>query len=177
MHLELTRETSRNFPTVAKPTDVRSARVWHCKFATLTPLASLTNLETLVIATVPDNSLSFLEPLRKLRCLHIVHMPKVRDLSSIGLLENLINVSLATSPGWDASRKFQCVQSLEPLARLPRLKHLELFGVVPEDRNLDALRECRALVSARFSGYRKEDVAAFYELMAVTDDRAPQPEV
>lgn len=177
MHLELTRETARSFPPVAKPADVRSARVWHCKFATLQPLGNLINLETLVIGTLPDASLSFLEPLTKLRCLHIVHMPKLHDLSAIAKLQNLTNVSLSTSPGWDASRKFQRVESLQPLASLPRLKHLELFGVVPDDKKLDALRLCRALVSARFSGYRKEDVAAFYEVMAVSDEHAPRPEM
>ena len=177
MHLELMRETAKAFPVVSAPKDIRTARVWHCKFASLAPLADCANLETLVIATVPDASLEFLKPLRKLRCLHIVHMPKVHDLSPIADLKKLTNLSLATTPGWDASRKFQRVESLEPIASLPVLEHLELFGVMPEDKTLDGLHACSALKSARFNGYPKEVVEAFYEKMNVANEHAPQPEL
>lgn len=54
MHLELMRDPSRTFPTVAEPESVLSAKVWHCKYKSLFPMAQLRNLEELVIAGFPE---------------------------------------------------------------------------------------------------------------------------
>jgi len=63
VHLELMRDPSRTFPTVAEPELVLSARVWHCKYKGLSPLAQLRNLEELVIAGFPDDSFEFFSKL------------------------------------------------------------------------------------------------------------------
>jgi hypothetical protein len=60
VHLDLMRDTARRFLSVADPELIRSARIWHCKYKSLVPLGALHNLEELVIATFPDESLEFL---------------------------------------------------------------------------------------------------------------------
>lgn len=47
-----------------KPHEVRSAKIWHCKYRTLEALAALRKLEELVIATFLDDAASTL----RLRC-------------------------------------------------------------------------------------------------------------
>jgi len=55
------------------PLNIRTAKIWHCNYQTLAPVAELVNLETLVIATFPDNCLDFLSELTQLRFLSIMH--------------------------------------------------------------------------------------------------------
>src|SRR5512143_2963022 len=159
MHLDLSRDTASDFPHLEAPESIRTARVWHCRYKTLRPLATLSHLETLVIATYPDDSLETVGALRHLRYLSILHLPKVQELLPLGGLEHLETLSLATLPSWDASRRKQIVSSLEPLVQLPHLRHLELFGVVPADRSLAVLQSCPALESARFSKFPKAELA------------------
>jgi hypothetical protein len=173
MHVELMRDTATTMPSV--DTSAKSLRIWHCRYKTLSPVGDLLKLRTLVIATYPDESLDLLRPLRDLRQLHILHMPKVRDLSPLAALERLEFLSLATLPSWDPSGKVTEVVSLEPIARLPALRYLGLFGVVPKPKSLAALTRCRHLMAARFSKYPKAEVRTFYEATGVSDDDLPTP--
>jgi hypothetical protein len=151
MHIDLIRDKSKKFPVIKDVEQVTSLRVWHCKYASLSPVANFRNLETLVIATFPDKSLDILSGLHKLRYLSILHLPHVTTLKPLQDLSRLETLSLATSPGWDSSGKTQTVDSFKPIASLPALKHLELIGILPADRSLAPLDDCRALVSARIA--------------------------
>jgi hypothetical protein len=118
----------------------------------------------LTVATYPDATLAALAGLEHLRHLALLHFPRVTDLGPLARLKKLETLSLATLPSWDASRRRIEVQSLEPLATLPFLEAVELFGVVNPDRTLADLAANRAIKTARFSGYPKEEVGKFYAL-------------
>jgi hypothetical protein len=135
--------------------------MWHCKYTSLVALSGFKNLETLVVASYPDDSFELLSGLMRIKFLGILHFPEVKDLTPLANLQHLESLSLATLPSWDASGRVQVVASLEPISRLYSLRHLELFGVVPPDRKLTPLLNLRAILSARFSKYPEEQVKHF----------------
>jgi hypothetical protein len=169
------RRPERRFPDVLEPLAVISAQVWHCKYDSLVALGDLQNLETLVVATYPDESLEPIGRLEKLRYLSLLHFPRVSDLSPLAGCAELVTVSLATLPSWDTSGKIIQVESLEPLARLPRLEHLELFGVCPPDRRLAPLLSAPSLASLRVSKYPEAESGDFYDRTGVSADFNPKP--
>lgn len=175
MHIELDRDASKTFPRIERREAVRTARIWHCGYKTLEPLKELCNLEVLVIATFPDSSLDFLAELKFLRYLRILHLPKVTRLDPLEKLERVEVLSLETSPSWDARRKCTIVESLAPIARMPALKHLNLFGVRPKNKSLADLEKCPCLQTARFSQYPDAEVKRFHEATGVADDYVPEP--
>jgi hypothetical protein len=169
------RDERHEFPSVDQRQAVVSARVWHCKYRTLAPLVTLPGLETLVIATYPDESLDPFGQLRRLRYLSVLHFPNVTDVGPLQELHSLEVLRLSTLPSWDASRKRTNVRSLAPVARLPRLRHLELLGVVPDDGSPMSLAKHSGLLTVRLHGYDKSDVAAFFERSSAADAHAPEP--
>lgn len=173
MHVDLMRDKAKAMPLQADPGAVTSLRIWHCKYTSVAPLAAFINLQELAIAGLPDDSLEMLAGLGQLRYLKILHMPKVTSLEPIGRLAHLVSLSLATSPAWDAAGKVQDVASLGPLSSLPALRHVELFGVVPQDGSLKPLQACRQLQSARFSKYPAAEVERFRAAVGVRDDFNP----
>jgi hypothetical protein len=174
-HLDLIRDSARSFPVVSDPDAVRSARVWYCKYKSLASLAELRNLEELVIAGFPDESFEFLGTLEKLRLLNVLHLPKITSVTPLSKLSLLETLSLSTLPSWDASRKITIIESLEPLADIPALAHLELFGVCPPDKSLVPIERCKHLRTARFSQYPAKELARFYERVAVVNKFNPKP--
>jgi len=176
MHLDLMRDEDKIFPAVAQPDAVRSLRIWHCSYRTLDGIGNLRNLQTLVIATFPDATLSALSSLSQLRYLRILHMPRVTDLSPLMALSALECLSLETLPSWDSSGKTTEVDSLDPIGHLHELCYLALFGVRPKDRSLAAIERCQRLQSARFSKYPKSEVARFYQVRRVSNAHVPEPE-
>jgi hypothetical protein len=90
-------------------------------------------------------------------------------------LTQLTSLSLSTLPGWDASGKTTTIRSLEPLAALPALAHLELFGVCPPDKSLGPLEKCQHLRTARFSQYPAADMARFFHQTTVANQFNPEP--
>lgn len=173
MQLDLMRDKARTMPALG---EIESLRIWHCGYRSLEPVGRVAKLETLVIATFPDDSLACLRPLRSLRYLSIVHMPRVKDLAPLSELTKLECLSLETLPSWDSSGKLTEVESLDPLSKLVSLRHLQLLGVVPKSRSLNSLERCSALLSARFSKYPKDEVRRFYSVCAVSDAHVPEPE-
>lgn len=173
-HLELLRDSSKIFPEVEDVYSIRTARIWHCRYRSLADVGKLQNLEELVIATFSDSVEIFVD-LRKLRYLRILHMPKVTNLEGIRHLNNLEVLSLSTLPSWDSKRKCTVVDSLKPLSTLPKLKHLELFGVRPSDKSLNDLQECALLQTARFSQYPDAEISRFYEATSVSNSYIPAP--
>lgn len=171
------RDNAREFPVAEDVGAITAARVWHCKYRTLEPLGRFHSLETLVVATWPDSSLEVLGELQRLSYLSLLHLPKVTDLAPLAALQNLVTLRLHTLPSWDSSGKKTTVRSLEPLALLPSLRHLELFGVVPEDGSLAPLEAASGLESVRVSKYTKREVERFYEATGVSDQHAPAPPV
>ena len=172
-HLELIRDPARTFPSVADPDTVRQATIWHCRYSSLAPLAELRQLERLVIATLPDASLEFLGRLEQLRYLRIMHMPKVSDIEPLAGLTQLTSLSLSTLPGWDASGKTTTIRSLEPLAAMPALAHLELFGICPPDKSLAPLEKCKHLRTACVSRYPAAEVDRFFRTTRVANQINP----
>lgn len=175
MHLDLMRSNDRVFPSVERPLEVRALRVWHCKYKSLSALQEMENLEELAIATFPDSFLEILAPLKKLRYLSIVHMPKVTNLQALAGLSNLESLSLATSPSWDSARKVTVVESLDPLQRLSSLKHLELFGVCPPNKSLADLEKIVSLKTGRFSQYPQKEIDRFYDATRIVNQFNPPP--
>lgn len=162
VRLDLMRDSAKAFPVIAAPAKVKAARIWYCKYASLNALSECLNLEELVIAGLPEKSLDFLAPLKNLKTLFILDMPKIANIGPLSCLKNLEVLSLATNPSWDASNKRTIVESLSPIADLPRLKHLELFGVVPEDSSLLPVMAVTGLVTALFSKYPEDEVRRVY---------------
>lgn len=175
MHLELMRDHRRDPPRIANPEAVQTARIWHCKFRSLDFVSKLENLKGLAVATFPDTSFEALGALRQLKHLSVVHLPKVSDLGPLSRLKSLEVLSLSTLPSWDSSGKATEVATLEPLASLPGLRHVELFGVVAAGRSLEPLEACPALESLRVSKWPKPEIARFREVTRVSDDWAPGP--
>lgn len=175
MHLDLVRPDGKTFPVVGAPQNVRSARLWNCKFPA-SPVGQFRNLEGLEILALRDSSLEFIGELRSLRYLRITDMPKVRDLEPLGQLTSIEVLRLHTLPSWDSSGKRTVVSSLDPIAALPALRHLELFSIVPPDRSLATLERCNALMTARFQGYPKVEVARFEASTGLPNDYAPTPD-
>jgi hypothetical protein len=171
------RDSARTMAEPADPAAVTAMRIWHCKYRSLAGLTSFTELRTLIVASYPDASLEPLLQLSGLRYLLIVHLPQVRDLSPLGELKGLETLRLATLPSWDASRKTTEVTSLEPLSTLDRLRHVELFGIVPPDRSLRPLERCSSLATVRVSHYPTAEVARFYAASGTLDSFAPESAV
>jgi hypothetical protein len=175
MHLDLMRDAASSFPKIENESNIRSLRIWHCKYKSLRDVAKLESLEELVIATFPDDTLDFLLSLRRLRFLGILHMPKVTTLAGLENLAALETLSLATSPAWDAAKKLTVVESLEPISRISSLKHIELFGVCSANKSLAMLEQCQGLQTARFSGYPKGEVERFFSTTKVINQSNPEP--
>jgi hypothetical protein len=172
---EFIRDKGRALPIEQLPARVRSLRVWHCAYETLQPLELLRDLEVLVIANFPDHDLEVLSSLRTLRYLSIIHLPKVTDLQPLLPLSRLECLSLATLPSWDSSGRVTEVASLEPLAALPSLRNLELFGVRPPDCSLALLQLSPSLRSARFSRYPATEMRRFYAATGLANSFNPEP--
>ena len=174
-HLELMRLDAREFPETFEPTRMRTARIWHCKFKSLSRIEDLRELRELAVATYPDDSLESIGKLMSLEYLSILHLPKVVDLWPLAALSKLSTLSLSTLPSWDSSGKVSVVSSLRPLAELPNLRHLELFGVVNPEKSLVDLEVCRTLKSARFSKYPKAEIERYYRATGTLSAWNPQP--
>ncbi len=173
--MDLMREPATVFPKLERQDEIRALRIWHCKYKSLKAVAELQNLEELVIASYPDKSLEIFQPLRKLRFLSILHMPKVSELAVLSRFVSMESLSLATSPAWDAAGKCTIVESIEPVAKMRTLKHLELFGVCAADKSLSVLEQCKSLQTARFSQYPKIEVERFYRATNVVNQLNPEP--
>lgn len=171
------RDEARTLPAHPDPAAVTALRIWHCKYDSLAGLAEFVNLETLVIATYPDAVLEPIKALSRLQYLSIVHLPHVSDLQPLDQLEQLRTLRLSTLPSWDPSGKRTIVRSLAPLAGLPDMAHIELFGVLPDDGTLQALESCPSLESVRVSKYRKSEVSRFYRATGLSGSFAPSPNV
>src|SRR5689334_3516641 len=127
--VDLMRDQGRTFPPKPLDLQARSMRIWHCKYRTLDAITQFRQLRILSIAGLPDAPLEAIGSLDQLEWLSILHLPKVTSLAPLGRLSRLRCLSLQTTPGWDGSNKRTTVDSLQPLAELPALEHLGLFGI------------------------------------------------
>jgi len=175
--VDLVRDDALSMPLHSPPDEVTALRIWHCKYESLSPLSSFTSLRTLVVATFPDPDLTPLSQLTGLEYLSLLHLPDVTDLTPLAALTSLVTVRLATLPSWDSSGRRTIVDSLAPLAALPTLRHVELFGVVPRDKSLTELEGSPSLLSVRVSKYDKRERERFYRATGLSDAFAPGPGV
>ncbi|MDQ1722981.1 MAG: hypothetical protein QOG52_9 [Frankiaceae bacterium] len=177
MIVELTRDMSPDMPLVGGVTQVEALRIWHCGYRSLSSVSSYINLRTLLVATYPDADLDAVAALEQLEYLSLLHIPLVSDLRPLARLRRLRTLRLATLPSWDSGGKVTTVVSLRPLADLPRLEHLELFGVRPADESLGELEAAPNLATVRVSKYPEAEVRRFYAATGTRDDWAPAPDV
>ena len=102
----------------------------------------------------------------------------IETIEKLDPLAELVSVqvlSISTLPSWDASGRVTEVESLRPLAKLPQMRHLELFGVRPPDQSLRDLEACPSLETLRVSKYPDPEVERFRRVSAATNDPAPEP--
>ncbi|MDP8926989.1 MAG: hypothetical protein M3O70_00005 [Actinomycetota bacterium] len=173
MIIDHVRDSARELPEVDDPSSVTAMRIWHCKFRSLESLRAYVNLRVLVVASYPDSSLEPIRGLADLRYLRLIHLPVVEDLSPLVGLARLETLRLATLPSWDSSGKTTRVESLKPLASLSALRHLELFGIVPDDGSLAPLERCASLRTVRLSKYPPREVDRFYADTGLDASYAP----
>jgi hypothetical protein len=168
MHLD---DQAKEFPAVERPERYTSARIWRCRYTTLAPLSAFVRLRELKILVYPDSTLEPLATLAELETLEITHLPSVTTLDPLSKLTRLRNLMLATLPSWNASSKTTTIASLGPLAGLPLLQDLRLFGVRPPDRRVDDLLRIPSLRTARVSKYPKPEA----DRLAQALDRRTSP--
>jgi hypothetical protein len=173
--VDLLRDQGRRFPPGPLDLHAQSMRIWHCKYSTLDAVSQFRHLRTLSVAGFPDASLDAIGSLDDLEWLSILHLPKVTSLAPLGRLSQLRCLSLSTTPGWDGSNKRTTVDSLQPIAELPALENLELFGVVPTDRSLAALEHASRLRSVRVSKYLMKEEARFRAVTNLSNAFMPPP--
>lgn len=171
------RDKAKAMPVDADAATATALRVWHCNYQSLAALSSYPNLRTLVIASYPDADLEPIATLEQLEYLSLLHLPNVTDLAPLRQIQSLRILRLATLPSWDSSGRVTAVDSLRPLVQLPRLAHLELFGIRPADQSLRDLEAAPSLESVRVSKYPKREVRRFYEVTGLSDSFAPGPGV
>jgi hypothetical protein len=141
----------------------------------LAPVAQYLNLRTLVVATYADTDLDAFARLSKLEYLSLMHLPRIADMAPLAQLKHLRTIRLSTLSSWDSSGKVTEVDSLRPLASLPRLAHLELFGVRPPSKSMRDLEDAPSLASVRVSKYPKAKVTRFRQATGLSDAFAPSP--
>ena len=171
------RDPSRTFPDVPDAERVTALRVWHCKYRSLENLRQFPSLRTLVVASYPEESFDVVGLLSELRYLFVLHLPRVESLEPLAACKRLETLRLHTLPSWDTSGRKTVIDSLAPLRRLPELRHIELFGVLPRDKSLSQLEHSLRLETVRVQGYPQQEVARLYEAADVTDAFAPAPAV
>lgn len=174
MHIEYMRDKSKEMPIFENPLEIKSMTIWHCNYLSFSQISKCTYLEQLNIANLLESDFCFLSKCSSLKFLSITHLPNITSFDALSGLLELETLSLSTLPSWDSSGKKTIVDSLLPLAKLPNLKHIELFGVIPEIVSLETLSIFSGLSSARFSKYPKKITNAFYKQTGISDDWAPE---
>lgn len=171
------RDPAKEFPSLAAPAAVTALRIWFCKYRTLRPMADLTSLQTLVIAGYPDPDFTPLRTLTHLAYVSVLDFARVTDLTPLAGLHSVRTLRLHSPPSWDASGRVIEVDSLAPIADLPRLEHLELFGVRPSSGSLAELEAAPSLRTVPVSRYSTSEVARYRRATGVASNFAPAPPV
>ena len=76
-----------SFPATKDPLSIKRARVWNCKYSALAPIATLENLEVLVLLSYPDTTFAPIAKLRSLRYLSVTHFPQSYRSRPVSLAE------------------------------------------------------------------------------------------
>jgi len=144
-----------------QPDRVLSLKVWYSRVADWTALEVFTNLHTLEVAGYDHSNFEPVSSLYRLKELRLLHFPKVSSLSPLANLNALENLALESLPSYDASGKFLNVESFSPLAQLPKLRQLRIFGVRACDRSLHALSQMVSLSTIHIGrGFAASEYAA-----------------
>jgi hypothetical protein len=144
-----------------QPGRVLSLKVWYSRVADWTALEAFASLQTLEVAGYEHSDLEPVSSLCHLKELRLLHFPKVSNLSPLAKLSALENLALEFLPSYDASGKYLHVESLSPLAQLPKLRQLRIFGVRASDRSLHALSQITSLSTIHIGrGFAAAEYAA-----------------
>lgn len=142
------------FEACAQAPALRALYVTHFKRLDTVAIAGAPRLEHLMLGWAPRLAdLSFLRDLPSLRTIYLEDMKRV-DLTTLPELPEVTGLHLGGTM-WTALD----VESLEPLTRLPGLRHLRLVNVRPRDGRLRPLARLRAL--------REVHLPNFFELEEV----------
>lgn len=142
----------------------------HCGKAGLTRLGGLTNLGALSLFAFKAESLDGVQALPALEYLQIEHAPKIASLEPLAGCRRLRWLWLSTPAGWDASRKTIEVESLAPLSRIASLEFLTLMGIEPRDASLQPLARLTRLKQLGFSHVFTVQLAEYARLAAALPD-------
>lgn len=171
--VNLVRDNSSVIPEI--PLSTQSLRIWACKYKSIAPIAQLRDLRELSIFAVKDDNFEFLAELSKLKYLSLIHAQNLKNVNFLNSLKDLEVLVLATSPSWDVKSKTITVESISPIANLPKLRCLELFGVTNSEKSLRDLLACTNIKFAKFSKYPPAEVDAFYSKTGAVRGNAPDP--
>ena len=144
-------DTPKQYGTVGSLANLRWLALDHCGAAGLTRFGELTHLRALNLFAFKSASLDGVQALPALEYLQIEHAPKIASLDPLGECPRLRWLWISTPPGWDASRKTIKVESLAPLSQIASLEFLTLMGVEPRDASLQPLARLTRLKRLGFS--------------------------
>jgi hypothetical protein len=144
-------DTPKQYETVGSLTQLCWLALDHCGARGLAGFGGLTNLRALSLFAFKAASLDGIETLPALEYLQIEHAPKIASLDPLGECRQLRWLWISTPADWDAARKTIRVAGLAPLSRVLSLEFLTLMGVEPNDASLQPLARLTRLKRLGFS--------------------------
>ena len=159
-------DTPKQYEIVGSLADLRRLALDHCGAIGLTALGGLPTLSALSLFALKAASLRGVEALPALAHLRVEHVPKITSLDPLGACRSLRWLWMSTPPGWDASRKTVKVESLAPLSQVATLEFLTLMGVEPRDASLQPLARLSRLKQLQFSHVFTVPMAEYARLAA-----------
>ena len=159
-------DTPRQYKEVGSLSNLRWLALDHCGATGLTRFGGLTKLRALKLFAFKAASLDGVGALPALEYLQIEHAPKITSVEPLGGCGRLRWLWVSTPPGWDASRKTIKVESLAPLSQVATLEFLHADGSQPSDASLQPLARLTRLKQLQFSHVFTVPMAEYARLAA-----------
>ena len=87
------------------------------------------DIEELEISGNKIISIDFLKYFNDIKYLKIIGMNKIKDLSPLKYLQELVKLDIMTTPGWDGSGKRLYYETLKPISNLTKLECLRTIDI------------------------------------------------